>query len=230
MAVFNDPPVKLGREKSRDDMFVNARQEYDNRIGSAIVHAYNWRLACFATIILCMILAFGLIYQSSKATVRPYVIEVGTNGIARAVGMADQQKYTPKAIEVKHFLAEWVLKMRSASTDTVVTQKNWAEAYGVLSEKATLQVKEMIKASDPTTILGNGSRQVKIIVVIAVSEKTYQVRWEEKEYDIAGGLKNDQVYTGNFIVEFRELTDETSLLQNPLGIEITDIRVAKDIK
>ena len=51
-----------------------AASVWDKRMGSAVVQAYNWRRISLGLIVTCIILAGGLVWQSMKTTVVPYVV------------------------------------------------------------------------------------------------------------------------------------------------------------
>ena len=56
--------------------YIKAKDIWDNRIGNARQQAYNWRLAFFGALALSFLLVIGLIFQSAKSSVVPYVVEV----------------------------------------------------------------------------------------------------------------------------------------------------------
>jgi type IV secretion system protein VirB5 len=68
--------------------YQRAGQVWDERIGSARVQAENWRLACFSALALSFTLAGGLVWQSARGTVTPWVVQVDKLGQAEAVSPA----------------------------------------------------------------------------------------------------------------------------------------------
>ncbi len=77
---FKQPLSNFKPDNGPDSPYQRAKQEWDARIGNAVVQASNWRFATFGTLFLCFLLVFGLIYQSSKSFAVPYIIQVGPNG------------------------------------------------------------------------------------------------------------------------------------------------------
>ena len=71
---------KYGNTPIPETPYQKAKQEVDNRLGSALVRGKNWRLAFFGQTILSAILAGGFIWQGAQASVIPYVIEVDASG------------------------------------------------------------------------------------------------------------------------------------------------------
>ncbi|MEI6287205.1 MAG: conjugal transfer protein TrbF [Bacillota bacterium] len=227
---FTEIPRNYAPGKPHSINFEAAKEEWDNRIGNARVQAYNWRLVSFGLLICLAISIFGLIYQSQKATVRPYVVQVSDNGMARAVGMADEGRYVPKNPEVKYFLQEWIIAARGVPSDVVVASRNYKWIYSFLSNKATGEVNLMMQKDDPRQILGKETRQVEIQAVLPVNEQTYQVRWVETTFDISGKITQQANYTGNISTSFAELKTPEELRANPLGLIIDDIYIQRDYK
>jgi type IV secretion system protein VirB5 len=58
--------TKFSPEGHTETPYMRAKQEWDDRIGSARVQAFHWRAAFFASSLLCLILASGLIYLSTQ--------------------------------------------------------------------------------------------------------------------------------------------------------------------
>ena len=64
-----------------------AREEWNDRTGSLVRQAYNWRLAFFAQFLISILLIAGLLYKSAQSSVQPYLIEHNAaTGEAMGVG------------------------------------------------------------------------------------------------------------------------------------------------
>ena len=92
--MFRRPSVRYGRTPEPETPYQKAAQVWDERIGSARVQAKNWRLMAFGSLILSAGLASGLIWQSLRGTITPWVVELDRLGEAKAVMPADQN-YQP---------------------------------------------------------------------------------------------------------------------------------------
>ena len=75
-AMFRRSTVRYGRTPEPETPYQRAGQAWDERIGSARVQAKNWRLAFFGTLILSGGLSAGLVWQSARGTVTPWVVQV----------------------------------------------------------------------------------------------------------------------------------------------------------
>ena len=209
--------------------YISAKAEWDQRIGSARVQAYNWRLCALILAVTNCILLLGLIYQSSKSTVVPYVVRVNSDGIAQAIGPAKQSNYVPQQAEVKYFLSQFLQKIRIISSDTVISKQNWISAYSFLGQAAAQKMTAYIKSENLSGKLGKVTTQMEISVIVPISKDNYQIRWEEKVFDKSGSQIESYKMTGIFSVFFDAPSDEKELLSNPLGIYIKDFSYNKEL-
>jgi type IV secretion system protein TrbF len=82
---FRRPNVRYGRTPDPETPYQRAAQAWDDRIGSARVQARNWRLAFFGMLALSGGLSAGLVWQSARGHIVPWVVEVDKLGEARAI-------------------------------------------------------------------------------------------------------------------------------------------------
>lgn len=230
-AKFNgDSPLfkPEGTDVSRYDA---AKATWDNRIGSARQQAYNWRLFSMFALLLCIILALGLIYQSSKSSVTPYVIEVdSTTGMARNIGPAKETAYVPKDAEIQYFIWQFVLKTRSVPLDPVLYTQNWNHAYLLMNKNAAAKMNQVMQNEEQSQQFGKQTVLPTHVITVPVTKDTYQVRWTEEQFDLNGGKKAIVPMTGVFTIEFGKPKNESELLYNPLGLYILDFNWGKDRK
>ncbi|HOJ78464.1 MAG TPA: conjugal transfer protein TrbF [Bacillota bacterium] len=226
---LNQPTQSYHPESYPVTPYDRAREEWDNRIGSARVQALNWRLCALVSITLCLVLAIGLIYQSSKSMVTPYVVQVGSDGTATAIGPARESKYVPQEKEIKYFLSQVVQKARTIPLDPVIAKQNWLSVYAFLRQSAANKMSQIVKVEEPLKKIGTETVQVDINVVVAMSKDTYQIRWREDVYSKEGALKDSYWMTGLFTFDFSTPRSEKELLQNPLGLYIKDFSWSKEL-
>src|SRR3546814_15578557 len=110
-----------------------AAQVWDDRSGSARVQARNWRLAFFGSLIITGGLAGGLVWQSARGTITPWVVEVDKLGEARAVAPADVD-YQPSDPQIAFHLARFIELIRSIPADPVSSEerrvgKEWVSTW-----------------------------------------------------------------------------------------------------
>lgn len=209
--------------------YMKAQAEWDNRIGTARVQAFNWRLCALASISLSIILAFGLIYQSSKSMVVPYVVQVDREGLAQTIGPAKESNYVPQEKEIKYFLGQFVQKARTIPLDPVVAKQNWLSVYAFLLPSGASKMNEIVKQENPLNKVGMETVQVGVNVIVKMSENTYQVRWQEEVFSKEGALKESYRMTGLFTISMSTPKTEKDVLVNPLGLYIKDFSWSKEL-
>ena len=209
--------------------YLRAKQDYDDLIGSSRIQAKNWRLAFFASFLIVIVLSAGLIYQSSKATVTPYIIEVDKTGSVNFVGKPVAANYKPKQAAIKHFLSQFIVNIRSVPTDPIVMRKNFLNAYNFVTTKGKNTLDNYAMVQDPFSKIGDMAIAVEISSVSEISENSFQVEWLEQVFSQSGLLKDRSRYTSiiNFIV--KKPKNEKMLLSNPLGIFIDFFSVSKEL-
>jgi type IV secretory pathway TrbF-like protein len=117
---FNEQSVNVKPSDAPVTPYQKAAGEWDRRIGLARVQAYNWRIIALSLCGLSSLLVIGLIYQSSKSTVTPYVVQVAKEGVVQAVGPAKQTNYSPGLPVIEYFLSQFIKSVRSIPMDPVV--------------------------------------------------------------------------------------------------------------
>lgn len=226
---FLDPPVSVKPDKAPITPYQRAKEEWDSRIGNARVQAKNWRTVTFGSVAVTAVAVLGLIYQSSKSQVVPYVVQVNSAGVVQAAGAAKQINYHPGDNEIKFFLSNFVNCVRALPIDPVVAKNNWLQAYQFLRQQAANTLNEIAQKEDPFSRIGQETTSVQVININSVSKNTYQVRWKENIYNREGVTIGTRLMTGLFTIEFQPPTEEKILLVNPLGIYIKQFSWSKDV-
>ena len=83
MNPFRRPSVRYGRTPAPETPYQKAAQVWDERIGSARVQARNWRLIAFGNLGLAAGLATALVWQATRGTIVPWVVQVDKLGEAQ---------------------------------------------------------------------------------------------------------------------------------------------------
>lgn len=225
---LNQPPISFQPEGHALTPYQKAQEEWDNRIGSARVQAKNWRIIALSLAGICAILAAGLIYQSSKSTVVPYVVQVNGEGLVQAAGPAVRTNYTPSKAVQQYFLSQFVTYVRSVPLDPVVAKSRWLAAYGYLRQSAANTLNEIAQKEQPLQKIGQETVAVQIKSVVPLSPETFQVRWEENSFNQEGVTIGTRNMAGLFTVEIAPPSDENMLKVNPLGLYIKHFSWAQE--
>lgn len=229
MSEFNDPPMSYKPDEGPETPYQRGKRAWDERMGTVVAQAKNWRICALSLCAITIVQSIGLIYQSAKSTVKPYVVEVTKEGLVQAVGPASQINFRPGGPVLEYFLAQWVQRVRSLPLDPVVAKNNWLTAYAYLRQSAATVLNEMAQKEQPLAKLGKETVSVQVRNVVPLSKDTYQVRWEETRYSKEGATMETKNMTGAFTVEIDPPSDEDQLLKNPLGLYISRFSWSQDV-
>lgn len=229
---FLQPPVSLKPQGTPESAYFRAKEEWDNRLGSARVQAYNWRYAFFGVLFTSIALAGLVTYQITQNTVVPFIIEVSRDsGAARVVGKVGEIDYVPQKLQVQYFLRNFVKNVREIPADPVVIKERWLNAYYFLrKEAATLLDQLANEAESPLSQIGKIRVTVQPLTVNQVGrDNSYQVRWKEKVYDSSGNFLSEYTMSGVFSLSFSTPKTEQEINNNPLGIYIKSFSWSKEL-
>src|SRR6201993_5040509 len=140
--------TRYGQTPAPATPYQRAGQLWDERIGSARVQAKNWRLAIFGMLGLSGGLAGGLLWQSARGTVTPWVVEIDKLGQAQAVAPAIAD-YRPTDPQIAWHLARFIEHVRSIPADPVIVRQNWLAAYDFITDKGAVALNDYARTSDP---------------------------------------------------------------------------------
>ncbi len=226
---FQEPTTAWAPQGTPETPYLRAQQAWDERLGSARMQARNWRLAALAMAGVSAILAAGLIYQSSKAQVTPYVVALGGDGLVQSVGPATAARYEPGPAEIRHFLAQWITKVRSVPVDPVVARRNWVEAFYFVTAHSRNLLSAYAQQANPMARVGQEMVSVEVRSAVPLSPKTYHVRWVEHVVTREGAAKERVPMAGSFTIEFKAPTDERQILVNPLGLYVATFSWSREL-
>ena len=217
---YSDTPVA-------ETPYQAAQQVWDERIGSARVQARNWRGMAFGCLALGFLSAGGLLWQSGRSIVTPYVVEVDSQGDVRAVGAADEH-YRPSDVQVAHHLERFIRDVRSIPLDPIVLRQNWLEAYDSVSPRAAAMLNDYARIVDPFAHVGHASTAVDVTSVVRASDHAFQVRWVERSYT-EGTPRATERWTAILSIVLQPPRDLTRLRKNPLGVYVDGLDWSREL-
>ncbi|MCW8308706.1 MULTISPECIES: conjugal transfer protein TrbF [Acidiphilium] len=224
--MFKRPSVRYGRTPEPATPYQKAAQVWDERIGSARVQAKNWRLMAFGSLILASGLAGGLVWQSARGTITPWVVQVDHLGQPQAVGPATTD-YQPTDPEIAYDLAQFIENVRGLPDDPVVLRRDWLRAYDFTTNHGAAALNNYARVNDPFAKLGKAQVSVEVSSVIRASPNSFRVAWIERHYE------NDQLaatvrWTAILTVVIETPHTAGQLRKNPLGIYVDAISWSKE--
>ncbi len=227
MNVFQRSDVRYGRTPGPVTPYQRSAQVWDDRIGSARVQAASWRLMALSELALVAGLAGALVWQATRGTVTPWVVQVDRLGQAQVVAPADRA-FTPTDGEIAWHLARFIEEVRGVPADPVVVRENWLKAYDFTTDKGALALNGYAQAADPFAKVGTVEVSVEVASVIRASPSSFRVAWIERSY-ANGALAATERWSAIITVVLQTPHDADTLRKNPLGIYVTAINWSKEL-
>jgi type IV secretory pathway TrbF-like protein len=225
--MFRRPSIRYGKTPEPETPYQRAGQVWDDRIGSARVQAKNWRIAFFGTLALSGGLAAGLVWQSARGTITPWVVEVDKLGQAQAVSPATAD-YQPTDPQIAWHLARFIEEVRSIPDDPVVLRQDWLDAYNYVTDTGALALNDYARTSDPFSQVGKTQVAVEVSSVIRASTDSFRVDWTERRY-VDDALAATEHWSAILTVVVQPPTDADRLKKNPLGVYVHALNWSKEL-
>jgi type IV secretion system protein TrbF len=225
--MFKRPSIRYGRTPEPETPYQKAAQVWDERIGSARVQAKNWRLMAFGCLMLSGGLASGLVWQSLRGTVTPWVVQVDHLGQAQAVAPA-QGSYQPTDPQIAFHLARFIEDVRGLPTDGIVLRQEWLRAYDFTTDRGAAALNDYARTNDPFASLGKLQISIEVTSVIRASPTSFRVAWIQRSYE-NGSLSATERWTAILTVVVDTPRDADRLRKNPLGVYVNAINWSKEL-
>lgn len=227
MNLFRRPSVRYGNTPQPETPYQRAAQAWDERIGSARVQAKNWRLMAFGSLILAGGLASALVWQSTRGSVVPWVVQVDKLGEAQAVAPAVAD-YRPTDPQIAWHLARFIEQVRSIADDPVIVRQNWLRAYDYTTDRGAVSLNQYARLNDPFAKVGKIQIAVDVSSVIRASQDSFRVAWTERRYE-NGALASAERWTAILTIIIQQPRDADRLKTNPLGVYVNAINWSKEL-
>ncbi len=212
--------------------YLSGRREWEERYGDHVSSARNWRLVAFISLIIALIATGGAIYLAGKKEVVPYIVEVDRTGEIQQI---QQATTTNNAIQEKMILASlarFVSKVRNVVLDAQMQRQNVLEAYVYLRKNtpAFTKITEFFQGNDPFIRAQRETVFIKIIRIMPLKDKAYQIEWKETIMDRkTGETTQEEKFKIVAFVTLSPPQSEEAILKNPIGLIINDLNWSKEI-
>ncbi|MBA4800121.1 MULTISPECIES: conjugal transfer protein TrbF [Hyphomicrobiales] len=227
MSLFKRPATHYGKTPQPETPYQKAAQVWDERIGSARVQAKNWRFMAFGSLILSAGFAAALVWQSTRGTVVPWVVQVDKLGQAQTVAAATAD-YRPTDPQVAWHLARFIEQVRSIPADPIIVRQNWLRAYDWTTDRGATALNDYARSNDPFTKVGKQQVAVEVSSVIRASPDSFRVAWIERRYE-NGQLSTTERWTAILTIVIQTPRDADRLKANPLGIYVNAISWSREM-
>jgi type IV secretory pathway TrbF-like protein len=227
MNPFRRPGGHYGRTPAPQTPYQRASQAWDDRIGSARLQARNWRLAALMSMGLSGALAAGLVIQSARGEVTPWIVEVDQHGEPVAIAPA-QTNYNPSDAQIAWHLGRFIEQVRSIPADPVVVRSNWLRAYDYTTDQGAAALSDFARTNDPFAEIGRSQVGVEVSSIIRASPASFRVAWTERRF-VDGRLAATERWTAILTVTIQPPRTAEDLRKNPLGVLVHAFNWSKEI-
>jgi len=227
MTLFKRPSVRYARMPEPETPYQRAGQAWDERIGSARVQARNWRLMAFGSLFLAGGFASALVWQSTRGTVVPWVVQIDRFGEAQATAPAVAD-YRPTDPQIAWHLARFIEQVRSIPADAVIVRQNWLRAYEFTTDRGAIALNDYARANDPFNKVGKTQIAAEISSVIRASPDSFRIAWTERHFE-NGQLSATERWTAILTVVIQQARTAEKLRANPLGVFVNAINWSKEM-
>ncbi len=225
--MFRRPSIRYGTSPEPVTPYQRAAQVWDDRIGSARVQAKNWRLAFFGCPALPGGLAGGLVWQSARGTITPWVVEVDRLGQAQAIAPADVD-YRPTDPQMAFHLARFIEQVRAIPADPIVLRQDWLRAYDFTTDRGAQALNDYARNNDPFAQVGKVQVAVDVSSVVRASNDGFRVGWTERRYRDGGRIETSR-WSAILTTVVQPPRTPDALRKNPLGLFINAINWSKEL-
>jgi type IV secretion system protein TrbF len=227
MNPFRRPSIRYGKSPLPATPYQKAAQAWDERIGSARVQARNWRLIAFGNLVLAGGLAAALVWQATRGTIVPWVVQVDKLGEAQVVAPAIAD-YQPSDAQVAWYLARFIEQVRAIPIDPVIVRQNWLSAYDYVTDRGALALNDYARNNDPFAKVGREQVAVDVSSVIRASPDSFRIAWIERRYENDALAATDR-WTAIVTVVIATPHEADKLRRNPLGVFIRGLNWSKEL-
>ncbi|TIU45602.1 MAG: conjugal transfer protein TrbF [Mesorhizobium sp.] len=227
MNPFRRPSVRYGTTPQPETPYQRAAQVWDERIGAARVQAKNWRVMAFGSLVLASGFASALVWQSTRGSVVPWVVQVDKFGEAQVVASAVAD-YRPTDPQIAWHLARFIEQVRSIPDDPVIVRQNWLRAYDYTTDRGAISLNDYARLNDPFAKVGKIQIAIEVSSVIRASPESFRVAWVERRYE-NGSLASTERWTAILTIVTQQPRDVDRLKANPLGVYVNAINWSKEL-
>jgi len=225
--MFSRTTVRYNRTPDPETPYQKAAQVWDERIGSARVQARNWRLMAFGCLVFSTGLAGGLVWQFSRGSVTPWIVQVDRLGQAQAIAPAAYD-YQPTDPQIAFHLARFIEDVRGLPSDPIVLRQDWLRAYDFVTDRGALALNDFARNADPFAKIGKMQVTIEVSSVIRASPESFRIAWIERRYENAQ-LASTERWTAILSVVVQTPHEADRLRKNPLGLFVNAINWSKEL-
>ena len=205
-----------------DASFLRARREWDDRYAGLARGKRNWQLTALVLLLTLLVATSGLVWLLTRSRVTPYVVEVDRHGQAVALGPAKPLEEADERF-LRFVLSLYIHDLRSLLADSEAQKGLYDRAYDHTAGAATDFLNRHFQDHNPFERAAKERIAVQVRSILPLSEDSWQVQWTETARNLAGRPLATSSWQAVLTVEMHPPTSTETLLENPLGLYVTEI-------
>jgi len=208
--------------------YLAARREWDERYGEFITRARNWRTVAVISALVALVSTGGMLWQSARSRVVPFVVLVDSLGRPVASGLAEQASVGDDRLR-RAVIQDWIENVRMVTTDGVTQRRAIDHVYAYIASGTNAQafISDFYRNDPPFKRAQTGTVAVEVKSVLPTSDRSFEVDWVETTRDLFGSVKSTDHWKGSFTIALNAPTEERQARINPLGLYMTAASWAK---
>ncbi|MDR1621690.1 MAG: hypothetical protein LBS00_04880 [Synergistaceae bacterium] len=213
--------------------FIAGMNEYMERYGSLVNIASTWRRISFILSLLCVLCVLSVIFTSKSVKTVPFIVQVDRHGYEIAIKPVEASGIDDRLIISR--LGRFITNIRTVLNDDVAQLVYIDFVYKSVpnGSAAYKKVIDFYQKNNPLLIAEKGKTaifvELKSILPLGNSGKTWRGEWEEKRMNV-GSLVSVKSFTGIFEIEVSPPSAIKDIMENPLGLFVTDFNVTEELK
>src|SRR5438067_485038 len=211
-----------------NNAYQRARQEWDERYADLVHGKRNWQIAAAGSIAVSLILAFGIVWLSTRSRFVPYVVEVDKLGFALAAPQAlsaESPSHVTDERMLRYELAGFIRSAREVIADQAAEHQAMQQVYSRSRGAAYALLEAYYHQNnlehDPFKVAEHQTVTVQIDSILSLSKSSWQVRWTEQALDLQGSPIGTSHWEAMLETRTVPPTSDESILDNPLGLYVT---------
>lgn len=210
-------------EREIDNPYLAARQEWNERYGSYIRAAHQWRIIAFVSLGMAVVGTGYALFQSTQVKLIPYIVEVDKLGSASLAEFPERIEYADERV-LRAMLGSWISNFRSVTPDATVQKRYIDKTYAMLNQQdsATKRINAWFQANSPFVRARSETVSIEASNIVALSERTYQIDWTETIRDRDGKELALHRYRGIATVSLSPPQNEAVIRLNPIGLYVKE--------
>ena len=220
----------LARGSTENPHISAGKRLHNDRYMDLALARQNWRIACFVLSLAVMVLSGSLAWLAAQSRVVPYVSVIDRNYKVISVGPARRvlrdehlmQSLTQAAV------VDFITNARSITPDPIAQVSLMQRVWAYAAPDSRQMLSDYYAANDPGAAAREGRRvSVEIEAVILRSDRIWEVRWGETDWDPKGIPHGEERWEARLGVDRRPPRDAELALVNPLGLFVTGLSWSK---